>query len=254
MQIHRITYVLLGLVIIAGTISISSLKSKVQSPSGRQPESQEKLRQRDEEAKKHFPTAEFDEQEPTDPQKQASFRKKKARHNRVGLVDRNPGPDRGGGVFIPEGQFDFPALPTGLSDVVVLGEVRDAQAHLSEDKSNVFSEFTVQIDKVLKPYGTLAEQITVERTGGYVRYPDGRKLLYLLGTARMPKVGARYVLFLKSISKTENFSILTAYELGAEGVSPLDWSPQFETYRGYSESSFFTELSSALAKPATPQE
>jgi hypothetical protein len=252
MQIHRITYVLLGIIIIAGTISFTTRKGQVQSPSVRKNESQEKWRQREEEARKHFPTAEFDEREPSDPQKQAAFRKNKMRHNKLGLVARNPGPDSGGGAFLPEGQFEFPALPAGLSDVVVLGEVLDAQAHLSEDKSNVFSEFTVQINKVLKSNGTLGGQITVERIGGYVRYPDGRKLLYFVGSARMPRVGARYVLFLKSVPQTENFSILTGYELGAEGVSPLDWSGQFETYRGYSESSFFTELSSALAKPPTP--
>lgn len=254
MKIHRITYVLLGLIILAGTISDTTWKDKEQTPSVKKNESQEKLRQREEEARKHFPTAEFDEPEPSDPQKQVALRKKKARHNKLGLVSRNPGPDIGGGGFFPEDQFEFPALPTGLSDVVVLGEVLDAQAHLSEDKSNVFSEFTVHITKVLKSKGSLAGQISVERIGGYVKYPDGRKLLYLLGTARMPKVGARYVWFLKGIPTTENFNILTAYELGAEGVSPLDWSPQFETYRGHSESSFFTELSSALAKPPTPQE
>jgi hypothetical protein len=250
MQIHRITYVFLGLVIIVGTISITTQRGKVQTPAARKNESEEKLKQREEEARKHFPTAGFDEQEPSDPQKQAAFRKRKVRHNKGGLVYRNPDPNTGGGAILPEGQFDFPALPTGLSDVIVLGEVLDAQAHLSEDKSNVYSEFTIRIDNIFKSRGDLPGQITVERIGGWVRYPDGRKLFYQYGMANMPRVGGKYLLFLKHIPQSEDFTILTGYEFEPTGVSPLDPSGQFEAYRGYSETTFLIDLNSALASPS----
>jgi hypothetical protein len=252
MQIHRITYVLLGLVIIVGTIFITTQRGRVQTSPARRKIPPGTEQQSPEETRKHFPTAVFDEPEPSDPQKQIAFRKKKVRHNKGGLVYRNPGPDIGGGGFYPEGQFDFPALPTGLSDAVVLGEVIDAQAHLSEDKSNVYSEFTIRIDNIFKSRGSLAGQITVERIGGWVKYPDGRRLYYELGGANMPRVGGKYLLFLQSIPQTEDFTILTGYELRPAGVAPLDFSGQFEAYRGFSENSLFIDLNSTLAKPPTP--
>lgn len=248
MQFYRVTYAVLVLMIIGG---ITTLTGKEQNPFAS--ESREKLTQREQEFR-NFPTAEYDEQEPSDPQKQAALRRKKARHNKGGLVFRNPDPDTGGGAWLPEGQFDFPALPTDLSDVVVLGEVMDAQAHVSEDKSNVYSEFRIRIGTVFKSRESLGAQLTVERLGGWVRYPNGRKLIYLLGGAQMPRVGGKYLLFLKYIGQTEDLSIVTGYEFGPAGVSALDHSPQFEAYRGHSEDSFLTELRTALAKPATRQE
>jgi hypothetical protein len=253
MKIHRITYALLGIVIIAGTILITTQRARVQTspeqrkiPPGTEPHSPQ-------EARSHFPTAVFDEPEPSDSQKQIAFRNKRVRHNKVGLVYKNPGPDVGGGGLYPEGQFDFPALPTRLSDAIVLGEVVDAQAHLSEDNGNVYSEFTIRINNVFKSRRPLAGQITVERIGGWVKYPDGRRLYYELGSAKMPRVGGKYLLFLQGIPQTEDFTILTGYELRPAGVAPLDFSGQFEVYRGFSENSLLSDLNSALATP-NPQE
>jgi hypothetical protein len=254
MQIYRVTYIVLALVIITGTVSLTTRKGRVQTAPSKSNDERAKLIQREEENKKRFPVADFDEPEPSDPQKRAAQRQTKAQHNKFGLVDKNRGPDSGGGAFLPEGQFDFPALPIGESDAVVLGEVVDAQAHLSEDKSNVYSEFTIRIDNVFKSGRALAGQITVERIGGYVRYPDGRKLLYRLGTAGMPRVGGKYLLFLKNIAQTEDLTILTGYELGSNGMSPLDSSGQFEAYRGVAENLFLADLNSALVKTSKSQE
>ena len=48
-------------------------------------------------------------------------------------------------VLIPEPHFTFPALPVAESDLVVIGTVGAGQAHLSENKKNVFSEFTLVV-------------------------------------------------------------------------------------------------------------
>jgi hypothetical protein len=149
-------------------------------------------------------------------------------------------------VFIPEGQFNFPALPVAQSAVIVVGEVLDAQAHLSEDKTNVFSEFTVRIGNVFKSDVSLpGTEITVERLGGYVKYPDGRRLLYRVGTTLMPRVGGRYLFFLTA-SPQLDLSILTAYELATDGVSPLDSSARFEEFKGKDEAAFLAALNKAL--------
>jgi hypothetical protein len=140
----------------------------------------------------------------------------------------NPEPNAGGGAFLPENQFDFPGLPVEQSSVIVVGDVLQSEAHLSEDKTGVYSEFTVRLVEVLKSASSLpGSEMIVERLGGYVRYPDGRKLLYRVGTGGMPRVGARYLFFLKR-SPELDYSILTAYEFGDDAVTALDPSAQFE--------------------------
>jgi len=256
MQIHKLTYFVLVFIIIIGTVSIAGRKGIISSRTVSNPEPAKHLTftQKDEEQKKLFPTAEFDEPKPTQPEKRAALEAKQKRHNGLGLVNRHPDPDSGGGAFVPEGQFDFPAFPIVKSDVVVLGEVLNAEAHLSEDKTNVFSEFRVRVERVLKPYTNLpnGSTITIERIGGFVKYPDGRKLLYRLGFAGMPRVGGRYVFFLKSIPESKDYTILTGYEFGERGVSPLDSSAQFEAYTGYDEIKFLNAINEALAQSPPP--
>jgi hypothetical protein len=132
------------------------------------------------------------------------------------------------------------------SAVFVIGQVLDGEAHLSEDKTNVFSEFTVRVSNVFKSDVSLpGTDIVVERLGGYVKYPDGRKLLYRVGTGKMPRVGARYLFFLKA-SPQLDLSILTAYELGPDGVIPLDPSAQFEAFKGKDEAAILAALNKAM--------
>jgi hypothetical protein len=242
---YKFTYVLLGLVIVGGTVSLSTRKSRTQDTG--QKERQTKWKEQEEEAKKNFPTTDFNEADPVEPEKRNAHKQKQKRHNGLGLVHKNPDPDSGGAAFIPEGQFDFPALPVARSDIIVLGEVLEATAHLSEDKSNVYSEFTIRVGSALKTNTQLNSEIVVERLGGYARYPTGQKLLYRVGSAAMPHVGGRYVFFLDASSS--DLSIITAYQFKEGKVSPLDFSGQFEKYRGVDETTFLNELNNALVKP-----
>jgi hypothetical protein len=137
--------------------------------------------------------------------------------------------------------------------VIVVGDVVSGDAHLSENKKNVFSEFNVQVSKVYKTLRPTAPTegylITIERVGGFVKYPDGRKLLYGAASSGMPRVGGRYVFFLNSITQSDNYTILTGYELGEREVEPLDFSQQFEGFRGFDPSTFLSLLSDMLTKP-----
>lgn len=77
-------------------------------------------------------------------------------------------------------------------------------------------------------------------------------MLFRLVGNGMPAVGARYVLFLNVLDG--DYRILTAYELGTEGVMPLDKSRQFETYDGKSEAEFFIALRDAISQASPRQE
>lgn len=187
-------------------------------------------------ANQHFPTAEFEEPNRSEPEKDAAQKAKQKRHDNFKFVARNPQPWQTETVFIPEGNFDFPALPVNTSQLIVIGRVTEASAHLSANKMNVYSEFAVVLTNVLKtPDKEIVENslLTIERLGGHVRYPNGQTVLFRISGWNMPKLNGEYLFFLNSRNKLD-WEIVTAYELKENGVLPLDESSQFETLRGKS--------------------
>jgi hypothetical protein len=150
----------------------------------------------------------------------------------------------------------FTTLPVAQSDAVVIGEVSNAKAYLTDDKSAVYSEFTVRVDKVLKddrqsplsPGGS----IVAERPGGRVRYPSGNIARFSLAGRGMPRVARRYVLFLTRNKEGDEYHLVTGYELRDGRVIPLDsgMTPdgaRFDAYVGMEEAPFFRLLDTSLA-------
>ena len=148
---------------------------------------------------------------------------------------------------------NMPALPVTESTAVIVGQVTDAKAYLSNDKTGVYSAFTIQVNEVLKnsskvPLST-SSIIEVERDGGRVRFPDGRTLIYTISSQDMPLVGLRYVLFLTNPPGLSDFQILTGYELREGKVYPLDDLPNLYRYENADELSFLAELRNRIANP-----
>jgi len=151
------------------------------------------------------------------------------------------------------------ALPVENSDAVIVGDIVTAEAYVSDDHSEIYSEFVVRISKVLKDAGTTpindVDSIIVERSGGRLRLPSGKVVVSSTSNQDMPRVGSRYVLFLTHLSANggsyeNDFHILTGYELRGGKVFPLDKLASkhpINTYAGADEASFLRELSSALA-------
>lgn len=141
------------------------------------------------------------------------------------------------------------ALPFPQSDVVLLGGVMDAKAHLSNDKTGIYSEFGLQVEEVLKnatedPINR-GNTVSLERFGGAVRFPSGVIQKYETTGQGMPSVGQRYLFFLKRIDET-TYNIITGYQLDGQVVSPLDGAVveegtgvyPFDTYQGFDVSTF----------------
>ena len=202
------------------------------------------------EKKETFPIANYDEPDLTDPKKNEARKKKKIRHNNFSMVAKNPPDWQAELLFIDEGLALTPALPLARSGSVVVGEVKAAEAHVSENKENVYSEFTVLISKVLKTTNSSifeGAEITIDRIGGFVKYPNGQTVLYRLSGKNTPVVGEKYIFFLTS-PNNQDLIIVTAYKLGANGVIPLDDSPQFEKFRGMPEDLFLQKLHDSLSE------
>jgi hypothetical protein len=243
MKITFLSYVLALLVM--GALGLTVVHYSQATGSSTQDDELKKSQQK----KKHFPTAEYDEPDLKDPQKDQLRKEKQKRHNDFKFVTSKPPEWQTECVFIGEGAMNFPALPVAKSAYILLGKVTTAEAHLSEDKQNVYSEFNVSVEKVFKTANSSVvegSEVSLDRIGGYVKYPNGRSVLYRFVLTNMPVINERYLFFLVS-KNNQDFSILTAYALTSGGVSPLDDSPQFEELRGLTEQSLIEKLRDVLS-------
>jgi hypothetical protein len=245
MKKHAFTYVLVLMVF--GTLSLAFARHKQASPTNSEKDDQQKQQQ---DKKSRFPIAEYEEPESTDATKNRILKEKQSRHNDFKIVAKNPPEWQTERVFVPEGGMDFPALPVTESTYIVVGMVTGAEAHVSENKKNVFSEFTVSVNRVLKTANSSVgegNEITVSRIGGFVRYPNKKTVLYRISGSNMPTVGEKYLFFLTS-KNNQDLTIVTAYALGFDGVAPLDESQQFEALRGLTEEALFQKLNESVVK------
>jgi hypothetical protein len=153
----------------------------------------------------------------------------------------------------------LPALPVKISTAVIIGEVSDAQAYLSDDQTRIYSEFVVQIEQVLKNDSkttplNVGTSVITERSGGRVRFPSGKIAVSVINNQDLPRSGRRYLLFLThegpEAKLYDDFHILTAYELRDGKVFPLDKpgsTHPMTAYKGANETSLFNDLAMVLA-------
>lgn len=209
--------------------------------------------------KDELPVAIFDAPQPADPAERALRQARSSRYDRLGaqpIAEAPPGSEP-----LPLNAhfwWGMQAIPTDHSSAIVLGEVVNAQAYLSNDKSNVYSEFTLLIKEVLKDSQefplTSGKLIAVERPSGAVRFPSGRVQRFSINKQGMPRVGKRYVLFLKYNEQGQDFSILTGYQLRNGRVLPLDDLGPFTVFKGTGETSFLDVVRQAIAQSAKGSE
>src|SRR5204862_422123 len=125
-------------------------------------------------------------------------RARSGRHNQSPLNVRELPPDIEQLPATNHFWWGLSSIPTDQSDVVIVGEVNAAHAYLSNDKTGVYSEFTIQVEQILKaPIGISPTSIVAERLGGAVRFPSGWIIRYEIYNQGMPSVGQRYLLFLR---------------------------------------------------------
>lgn len=213
----------------------------------------DKTTQADEAAMKlideQLPIVDFDAPKPTDPVERAKRLNKDRRHN---LPDN---PRIGGRLTIMTTVYhwpeDFPALPIEQSPIVVLCTVSEATAHLSDDKTGVYSEVVVKVDEVLKDTIGIPKTLVAERDGGRVRLRSGAIFRYIIDGLGIPKVGHRYLLFLKQLDDGD-FSIVTGYELLNGRVQPLDITSvvPFSKYKDSDESTFLSIVRDSIRNQA----
>lgn len=203
----------------------------------------------------NFPIVDFNSQEPIEPNLKAARDAKARKYSRKYGGGINEEVDRI--VTTSDWDLRLPALPVARSAAILVGTVLEAKAHLTPDKTAVFSEFAFQVESVLKddrkrPVAA-GEIVSVERSGGRVRMPSGKIVLSWTDHQNMPGVGGRYVFFLthdfeRAGDTGDDFYLLTGYEFKNDKVTLLDSSTKQEVlaYKGVTESSFLEDLFNAL--------
>lgn len=232
---QKLTYVLLVLVLATLGFSFARNRNLTAATAAGQQDREQKEREHNQKIKDRFPTVDYNKPDSADPEKKA----KRKRYNVGSVVSPTVGPDIVESEVIGEAHVTLPALPVAESDIVVVGTVGSGQAHLSENKRIIFSEFTFIVEEVLKSKTSGIGQgsvLTVDRLGGHVMYPNGQKVLYRLHGMNMPQIGSRYLFFLTSTHNKEDLSILAGYELTEKGAIPLDPElPDVGALKGVSE-------------------
>lgn len=207
-----------------------------------------------------FPIADRATSEPSTPVERT---KKNNKEKKYGKYKDTIGP----GVTVASIHYHwppgFPTLPVEQSDAVVIGEVTDAKAHVTNDESTVYSEFNVQIVKVLKDDNRMplspGGAIVAERPGGRVRYPSGHISQFSLTGWGMPRPTRQYVLFLTKNNDDQSYHIVTGYELRNGHIFPLDRTTSsetdFDSYINMDEAAFFKQLNgiAGISSPYNPQ-
>ncbi len=194
------------------------------------------------------PTTDYNSSLPTDPQKQA---KRQVRSKKYDKSEWRINPNDVADSTVRVDYFDpnFPDVPVEQSDAVIVGEILNAHAYLSNDKTGVYSEFSVKVHEIVKSDGTItpAGLIDVEREGGRVRFPSGKVHSYSIDKANMPQVGSHYILFLKRQTEEQPYHLLTGYELRGDRVYPLDELNQFKVHKGAEKGPLLSKINSILA-------
>jgi hypothetical protein len=260
---HMINYKKMPLLLLLGCVvtavaAMTALRAQDQTSNKEQPSSQEKQRIAFE---RQFPVIDYASPGPSEAEKRAQRRVKSKKYDGAAM----PIDERADTVFSTlDWAAGLPALPVDRSQAIILGEVTDAQAYLSDDKTAVYSEFTVSIEDVLKNDNSVPLYVTgkvvVERSGGRVRFPSGHTVLQFTNGQGMPLVGHRYVFFLTHDfpllgHQEQDFYLLTGYEFKGTHVALLDnpggGTHPMTRHNGADVAAFLKNLQATIARASS---
>lgn len=234
--------VLMFLIIEAGLVVHSQIQGNERERQNKQQETPlvRKIRQNSD------PIGAYNDQEPTDVKERDLLhrRKSKFNFNRRNLIEggleRQIGEESAEILItsIPHWKMRA-AFPLTQNTLVVIGNINSGRAFISEDRSSIYSEFSMNVLSLLKasPNNNInvGNNLTLIRLGGKIRLPSGKILYRGAYGISMPKVGERYLMFLQEDPETQAFNIITAYALQGGKVFPLDGEVNGEIQESYQE-------------------
>ncbi len=245
MKSNRVIWGLVSLVVLVTiAVSFGTMSShSQQDTSKKQDNKQDNTGFRD---LSKYAVADYDAPEPDNAiEREERFLKNK-RYDKQLLVSKKPHPETIRRE-VSDAEPIPPAIPSAESSVVIVGEIVSSKAFVSNDKTGIYSEYSVRVDTILKGNKQKSLKtgatITMDRTGGYVQYPNGQRVLYLNDWQDLPELNGRYVFFLNDDNdQNPNYRILTGYQLKDGKVSALDHHSRFYEFNRMSEADFINRV------------
>jgi hypothetical protein len=228
-----------GLVSLVGLITIALSFGNINSYSQRETSKEQNSF---EDLIRHIPVVDYNAPDLMESDEREERRIKNKRYDAILHVFKNPNPEYEYAIA-SDAEPVPPRIPYAESKLIIIGKTTTANAFLSNEKKGIYSEFSVNIETILKRDEKkelkAGETIMMDRAGGIVRYPAGNKMLYMNDWQRMPKVNKRYLLFLdKDDEQNPNYKLITGYQLENGKVTALDDRNPFGKYDGMSEKEF----------------
>jgi hypothetical protein len=145
----------------------------------------------------------------------------------------------------------FPVAP---SAAIVIGTVVSGKAFVSKDRTYVYSDYQVRVDRVLKQDRSaslaVGEQIVVSRGGGTIHFLSGHVRNYINQGEGFPAIGSQYLFFLgkPNFPEHEYEQIIgSLYQLDSGEVHPLD-DEQMGAFEHMRQAVFLSRVEQAIAK------
>jgi hypothetical protein len=155
-------------------------------------------------------------------------------------------------------------LPVNWSDTVIVGAVKRIQPYLSEDKRNIYTEYTISVTEVLKDAKGLllnaASTIALDRMGGAIRLASGRVLRDVVHGNGSPLIPEhKYAMFLTYDARGAWFRTFKCWELRNGVAVPIEPGDVGKAqagrslFAGLDEASFITAVRDAAQRfPSRP--
>jgi hypothetical protein len=155
----------------------------------------------------------------------------------------------------------LPALPINETEATIIGTVTDRAAYLSEDETNIYTEYEFKVEDTLKDStkslnsgGTIA----LVRNGGSIRFESGKIQKNEISKQGTLDNDTRYLLFLKRDNGVDWF-IVTGYEFSGEKAVPIDGQENqdpksalpFNKYLNTNKDSLLLKIQEALQENRT---
>ena len=143
-------------------------------------------------------------------------------------------------------------LPARTSATVIIGTVLSGKAYLFRDHSYVYSDYSIQIDEILKPDAAaslvVGGQLVAYRLGGTIRFPAGHVRNVIVLGEGYPTVGSQYLFFLTRPDvniREYAMTLFATYELTNGQVFPLD--DGMDGYEGKSQTVLLDQVKKLIA-------
>jgi CBS domain-containing protein len=247
--------IIVVVVVLLGTGAF--LLSDIRNANTQSSENVNKSQQNRDDSDKNFPLVSLETSESVS-NVDEKRRKRNEKYDKWNWVKPNISNEATGSKIVSDWEVGLPALPVKESDAILVGVVTSTDAFLSNNKTGIYSEFTIQVSSLIKDNQTnpinSGKGVTTQRVGGRVKYPSGRILKYWVSGQRMPGLNGKYVFFLAYDNQTELYRIITAYEVSSGKILPLDTFNKFKVYEGVDEVQFMNELRNTLLSKTNSQE